>query len=201
MFIKLLLLKKERKMKKCPACEREFEGIEDFPLVEIVGFKRLPISKLISRGEIIPYIEKKVENFGSEALPEEVLKLFKESGKNIEVYEGKVYRKEAALYNNLQTYTCQEDLTDVVKKAIETREVKETLSSIEKLVGKEIRTRKLLKLLDFEPLTIDHNEITLDFIDEERVKKDGTRISRVTLAGSEYFIQDLAELYYIGKIN
>lgn len=188
-------------MKKCPACEREFEDIEDFPLVEIVKFKRLKIPKIISGGETIPYIEKKVENFGAEVLPEEVLKLFKESGKNIVAYGGRVYRKEAYQHNNLQMYTCQEDLTDVVKKAIETKEVKKSLDSIEKLVGKEIRTKKLLRLLEFKPLAIGKcDEITLEFVNE-RVKKDYTRIDRVILFNYDYSIQDLAELYYKGKIN
>ena len=191
-------------MDKCPTCERNFKHINNYPLVYIKSFERLELPELIAGGIGEIYTETKTEGSGNKPLPEEVLELFQQTGKDRVVHEGNVYTK---LGN--KRYDCEIDVTDMVKEIISREEVQTALSTLESLVGQELEPKQVLKHPECEELVYDeHHSFKLSFMEGE--KSDGYRTSKVGVSGGQILVhgrtlysisQRIAVIKYEGSLR
>ena len=195
----------------CPTCERAFSSYNDYPILYIASFERIPVPELIGSNFGSIFSERKSRRSLNKPLPKEVRKIFEKSGKDKILYEGIIYSKISETFHDGMThYQSSKDVTVLVKDIISSPKIQETLSSLEGFVGKEVLKNDLLKLPGFnrdicyEPL----GDISLHIYDTNTFKDD-FRICHVCLDGcwsggsisSAGLFQDLAEISYEGRVN
>lgn len=131
-------------MENCPACEREFKGIEDYPLIYVVDFKREEFPEAISGSRKKLYYPGKNKRGVStvDEIPIEVLHLFEETEKDLIVYEGKVWEKTTAYGAVYQS--SDEIASDKFREAYENPKLQDYLDSLEDFVGRESKTSNIL---------------------------------------------------------
>lgn len=180
-------------MKQCPYCDKKFEKLRDFPLIKIIKFERLKLPEIIGHfGMMTFYDEKKVlpherlELFLS-PLPEEALKSFEESGRDIVLYEKMVFKKTGEqTKNGTILYEGGKDITEIVNKTTETSQVQETFKALENLVGKEIEPKQLLSLPAFTQFEVgkykDFSLLLRNSSKKDELKND-LRINTLSLVG------------------
>ena len=200
-------------MEKCPACEREFESIHDYPRIYVRDFKRLELPEIIEgRGDYSFLIEKETD--GSRlrrkgVLPENVRKGFEDSERKILTYEGMVYRKvHFDQQENIWMYSAREDVTGLVNEVVSRQQVQDALNSLESQVGKEVVVGDLSKNFPSGMSAGDYNDFGLSFVEGHNLRKNGSAVSISLLAGCDVGTltsweigQNLANLYYEGRIN
>lgn len=210
-------------MDKCPTCEREFERLGDYPLVEIIRLHQVeqPEFFYVGHGKtlaeekdayeeiIVPKSPNLLERlFGLEGrlkkgkrlkglvdgvVSEEVLDLFKETGKTLVAYKGKVYRKMkasamidgelAGVYpEEMDVYGENRDVTEEVKQLRDNPDFQKYLSSLENLVGKESSPEEVLppRQKPDHYFKIPDTEFYLDLV-EAKAGVDGQRMAEVKL--------------------
>ncbi|MEA3343700.1 MAG: hypothetical protein U9Q92_06035 [archaeon] len=197
-------------MDKCPACARKFETLKDFPIVFIARFKKLKLPEIIGsqRHEAL-YTEKRLKNHYNVLLPKHILKLFQNSRKDVISHEGIAYRKLSCFPPDEATrYESSEDVTDIVKKAAQSRRVQNTLTALESFRGKEVLTKNLLALPGFKKFTIGkYKDVSLSLFEEER--QNSMRVCRLYLSAGwgrghlrvASISVDLAQIEYVGRVN
>ncbi len=196
-------------MDKCPCCERKFSGISDFPLAKIIKFTRIPLPKIVCSAKHIEFDDDEPLTDKS-VFPKEVLKEFRGIFEGCVSYQGKVYIREVVSAER-GLLKIGEDVTEIVKEAVNTPNVRNTLSALENFVGKEIKTQGLLNMLKFEvsgekfELKIYENEFERAHFAE--IERGGVIVltSNYTgdvIHGSVYRIfQTLAQFRYQGIVN
>jgi len=211
-------------MESCPACERKFEKFGDYPVIRIERFSRIEMPELITgfpthhyakrtilgRKKIKPPIQKKV------------LKLFDEGMKEV-IYQGRVYNrtyKRAILFledEGSVVYTSAKDVTNFVKEALNSSRIKNSLSELENLVGKDIRTSDLVGLFKSVIEVGDYGKVSLSIsqhslVKEEKSVNNDSRKCQIflwrSLTSEDCYPYDdadfntsVAEFFYKGKIN
>jgi hypothetical protein len=225
-------------MEKCPYCERKFEWIKDFPVIYINQFQKLEVPETlkISRGYPLPdkvyknlfldLVRRVVDN---PKIPKEVLReLRKSRAPEVKVKHGNsIYSIEHSLKGYFFDCVPREhpksaipiSVMDIISnKAIEllkSPDVQKTLSQLEAMVGKEVRTKEIFSLQGFDEKRIKYaglNDIQFMFRGEE-ILENGLRKLKLGLAAEvdEYdchlggspigIYQNLAEIIYEGRIN
>jgi hypothetical protein len=206
-------------MDKCLSCDREFKQFEDFPLVEIMDFKRLQVPDVIMSHYSRELSEKQSTSYfmfwkkliDNKEIPKEVLSSFRNNGKDIVTYNNLVYKKiNFPIDDNLGAkYQVGEDLTSVVKEVINSSPVKDSLSALESYIGKTIRTRDVLNLPGFKSMSAgEYHGISLSIYGKwERIEKRECKVLLVGgwSGGGDFSVyplrQELAEFNYTGKTN
>lgn len=177
-------------MDRCPCCERELRSFRDFPRLYIEKFERRNIPSIIPSEETV--IHNKVNRlFGKKIepeIPKEVLKILGETNNNEISYKGRVYKKCGASSGTY--YQSWIDATEAVKEALERKEIIDSLSAIENLVGKEIAPKDLISIGERSKITTKKIEyFSLYFYDIR------SEISQLGFALSARYLKLPAELY------
>jgi len=195
-------------MERCPACDRVFNKLGDFPIVYISSFSRLEIPEFIGGASHGVHPEREVQAV-NRPIPEEVLKLFQESGKKAISHKGVLYTKLKELHSDgVMWYQSLDDVTGIVKNAIALPEVQDSLAALENSVGKEMPTKDILELPAFgRELKIGkYDDLRLSCYDESKAES-GLRVAVIKLWGGlsggsisvAEISQDLARLCYEGR--
>ncbi len=199
-------------MESCPACERKFEELEDYPVVYIERFSEKELPELITSFPISHY--KKRTIFGrrkiTPPIPKRVIELFDEGMKQV-VYQGMVYnRRYRGPIPFLEdegsiVYTSSKDVTNLVKEALNSSRIKDSLSKLESLVGREIRTSELSGLFKFS-IGVGDYDVSLLLLQHPAEKEEnvnnGSRKCQICLGEWKFNtpIVPVAEFFYKGKI-
>jgi len=142
-------------MDNCPACEREFKGIEDFPRIYVVNFQREEFPEAVGGGMRTCYTEKggdydvsghDYSRIRTKKLPGEVLRLFRGTEKDLLVHDRILWEKEnvEGLVDDVRTYFSSEDITSKVREVYESPALQTYLDSLEGFVGRELSSEDFL---------------------------------------------------------
>ena len=125
----------------------------------------------------------------------------RESDKDIVLHEGLVYRKSFYDPDLVKGYHISEDLTDIVKGAVNEDDVQGYLKLVEDLTGKDIRTDYLTEIRKSIRLEVDwYKGIYLSF-NEDGGHENSLRKFGIDLSVSGDINCGLADVSYEGKIN
>lgn len=215
-------------MEKCPACERKFKGIRDFPLIVIHEFRRLEVPETLEYSNNIhnERIEiatgflwfKKRLLVDNPNIPINVLEDLRK--RHDEYKEGdKIYRRYFERHtdgtpkrtDHIEVFQISPNRAYELMKS---PEVLMTLSELEKMVGREVRMDEILALRGFGPDAISYGDVKdIEFLFSEKASSNALRKSVLGLAadiedydchlgGSPIGIsQDVAEITYEGRVN
>lgn len=203
-------------MDYCPSCERDFDGFFDYPRVFVSKINRFPIYKIVT-GKRIARHEIRKTILGREKviplIPQEALELLRNAGESESVpYKGVVYKKiNNGIINLRMEFASYEDITESVKKAVESENVQMTLSRLESLVGVEIVTDKIREIVrSTGKINIRDETASLGFHEPSHLRNEYLFVRLFGyLSGSgctfTYFADRinvrLAEIAYEGRIN
>lgn len=195
------MTKESKKLVKCPCCLRAFQSIEDYPVVRIDSFERTRIPEFVGATHCDLRPERKTESM-NKPLPKSIVNLFEETGKDMLVFKGELYKK-IHISENVQWYESSDDLTDIFKETIALPEIRNGLEYLETSVGRSIRTEELFALPAFRGnLEVkDFRDICL------RLNDDGLGDAGVYLAGGGVggfmsycsLWQEVAKIKYVGR--
>lgn len=204
-------------MDNCPTCLREFRDLEDYPYIYIAGFDRGKLPELVTGFPIsIPYHEshetKAVARSGNPVLPEGILNLFQETGKDTVIHEGIVWKKDD--WGGEPMYSPFNDLTPGVRQAYENPEIQRYLESLESYVGRDVRTRDILPTWErgerFRAFWLPNQQYSVKF--HEKDKAGDYRNSDLNLMGhgpnmgraggpTLMILMTLGTITYEGRLN
>jgi len=216
---------------KCPTCDREFEELKNFPLIYIDSFERIKLPEYIRSNSGVQFIPEKVSkrNFifwkkqiDNPSIPSEVLRAFREEGKDVVSYNGNIYEISSIFHlrPKMNHYEVSEDLIKVVKEAIQQKQVQEPLSFLETSIKQEIDTRTLVAKISPERrfalgdgnkwnmIIEKYNDLSLS-LDDCEAEKEGIRTCVINLIGGwgsgsirfPSFRQSLAQFNYEGRLK
>ncbi|MEM0465616.1 MAG: hypothetical protein QXW97_02855 [Candidatus Pacearchaeota archaeon] len=184
--------------------EKKYEKLEDFNLIYIADVVKEEIPKTIIGNLIKRYPEKVIKKklfrkkmIYNPELSEEVIQRFK-YGENMVVIDGIVYRKFVDSDKGEVYYDGSYDMTSIVKEALDTPEIKETLQFLKKNIGNPVVSKELLKLSGFKPISKESYKVFL-FLKEQEPKSKNLRSSKICLSivkGESEFTLDLGFLNY-----
>ena len=147
-------------MDNCPACERRFEGINDFPIVYITSvsiIKPQDVPKAVPNWYHEDMLEKETEGWNRKIVPSQVLNFFKRSPDKDELVHSEfVYtrpwedQKEnrglpAKALNRPKFWHTSFNFAPFIKKLMtENTSVKQYFSTLDELVGHEVQTLRVI---------------------------------------------------------
>lgn len=196
---------------KCLTCGREFEDLTDYPIIYITSLNRVEIPEFIgdSFGELHPATKSKKSI--KEPVPKAVHKLFQETGEAMLSHKGVLYQRlDQPSHDGLVWYRSSRDITEAVKAAISNPQIKQSLLALERLVGREVLTKKLLALPGFRGgiKAGGYDDLSLSFVEAGKTQ-EGLRICTINLNGGweggsmscASLSQDLAQMNYDGRVH
>ena len=205
-------------MDTCPTCERTAKRLDDYPLVQVLDYRRCEIPEYIGgRGqELVPttivrghlFWKRIVDN---PAIPTEVFRELRVEKKNIAAAGGNVYRRFDGFD---ESYQRSRDITAEMQAALRGELVQQVFSTLEEVVGKDLSTKEFVKRLGIgQKFTVgDSDDVSVEFEDDFYQSDDNLpRSGRVTIAGGwigDFYhmrmaslSRNLATLRYVGKFK
>jgi len=204
-------------MDKCPYCERTFDGILDFPIVHIDSVKRIALPEIITDNDNL-LLEVKVKKgylwkkmIDNPEIPPNVFEQLRNSGKDRCRYDGFVYQVSPTSYHLGERnfiIRCF-DFTENLHRALITKEMRETLGTLEDLVGKDVATADLRKLPGFEnKIVVDcMSGFSLNFTNSDKDDVNHLGCCKLAIIGLDelnyVFCDDIniAEIKYEGRVK
>ncbi len=203
-------------MDTCPTCERTAKRLDDYPLVQVLDYRRCEIPEYIGgRGqELVPttivrghlFWKRIVDN---PAIPTEVFRELRVEKKNIAAAGGNVYRRFDGFD---ESYQRSRDITAEMQAALQNEPVQQVLSTLEEVVGKDFSTKEFVKRLRIgQKFTVGtHDDVSLELDDFYHHPDDTSpRSGQVAIVGGWVGLRDrvalvnlkLAKFEYVGKFK